>query len=173
MLANDAYFGRQPDLAKAYRTLFQRIGHLVVATLVVGTCLTVGFFLLFIPGLYFLGRLFAYKQVVLLENGSGLSAVGRSWRLSKGSVRHVINTLGLVILLNFAVGLGANLLARLIPSQIVQLLIATLVSVLIYPMVGIIETLLYYDIRIRREGFDIEYLAAAASAPAAESSASI
>jgi hypothetical protein len=173
VLANDAYFGRPPDLAKAYRTLIQRFGHLVVATLIVGTCLIVGFFLLFIPGLYFFGRLFANKQAVLLENLNGVSAVGRSWRLSKGSVRHVINTIGLVILLNFAVGLGANLLARLIPSQIVQLLIATIVSVLIYPMVGIIETLLYYDIRIRREGFDIEYLAAASSAPAAAPSASV
>lgn len=173
VLANDAYFGRAPDLAKAYRTLLQRLGHLLVATLLVGICLAIGFFLFFIPGLYFFGRLFANKQVVLLENVNGVSAVGRSWRLCKGSVRHVINTMGLVILLNFALGIGANLFARLIPSQIVQLLIATLASVLIYPLVGIVETLLYYDIRIRREGFDIEYLAAASPAPAAESSASI
>jgi hypothetical protein len=173
VLASDAYFGRAPDLAKAYRVLIQRLGHLLVATLLFGICLMMGFFLFFIPGLYVFGRLFANKQVVLLENVNGISAIGRSWRLSKGSVRHVINTMGLVILLNFAVGFGANLFARLIPSQIVQLLIATAVSVVVYPLVGILETLLYYDVRIRREGFDIEYLAAASPAPAAESSTSI
>lgn len=172
VLANDAYFGRVPDLTKAYRTLIQRLGHLLVATLIVGACLVIGFLLFFLPGLYFFGRLFSNQQVVLLENVNGVAAVGRSWRLNKGSVRHVINTMGLVILLNFAVGFGANLFARLIPSQIVQLLIATVVSVLVYPMVGIIETLLYYDIRIRREGFDIEYLAAASPAPASESGSS-
>jgi hypothetical protein len=35
----------------------------------------------------------------------------------------------------------------------------TAVHVVIYPFFGIAETLLYYDIRIRKEGFDVEYLA--------------
>jgi len=173
VLANDAYFGRALDLGKAFRTVAGRFGDVFLAMLIVAVCLVFGFMLLLVPGFYFFGRLFATKQVVLLENLSGSAAVGRSWRLAKGSVRHVINTIGLVVLLNFAVGMGANLFAKLIPSQIVQLLIATLVSVLVYPMVGIIETLLYYDIRIRREGFDIEYLAAASPSPAPEPSAPI
>jgi len=50
-------------------------------------------------------------------------------------------------------------------ERIVQQVLATIVACLVYPIVGIIETMLYYDIRIRREGFDIEYLAAAAASP--------
>ena len=72
-----------------------------------------------------------------------------------------------------AVGFGANLLGKVIPSQIVQQMIATIVACLVYPIVGIIETMLYYDIRIRREGFDIEYLAAAAPAAPLEQSAAM
>ena len=33
-----------------------------------------------------------------------------------------------------------------------------LVTVLVYPMVPIVSTLLYYDLRIRSEGYDLELL---------------
>jgi len=34
------------------------------------------------------------------------------------------------------------------------------VAVVLYPLFALSETLLYYDARIRKEGFDVEYLAA-------------
>lgn len=160
-LARDVYFGDTVDVGKAFRTVARRLADVVLASLIVGGCIVFGSMLFILPGIYLYGRLFAAKQAVLLEEHGGIAAVGRSWRLAKGSVGHVISTMGLALLLNLALGLGASFVGRLIPSQIVQMLISTIVACLVYPMVGIIETLLYYDLRIRREGFDIEYLAAA------------
>lgn len=171
-LANDAYFDRSADVAKAFRLVFQRFGAIFIASIITGICVMFGTILFILPGIYIYCRLFATKQAILLEDNGGGESIGRSWRLSKGSVRHIVNTLGLALLLNLAIGIGANLLAKMIPSLIVQQVIATIVGCLVYPIVGIIETMLYYDIRIRREGFDIEFLAAAAPITPVEQSAS-
>jgi hypothetical protein len=170
MMAADVYFGRPADLKAAVRTTFVAFPAMFVAAVITGFLGTIGMFFLILPGLYLFGRFFATSQAILLENAGLFGAIGRSWRLTKGQVRHVINSMGLAVLLLYAILIGANLLGQLIPSNIVRMLIATIASCLAYPMVGIVATLLYYDIRIRREGFDIEYLAAATPAPMEEPS---
>src|SRR3954465_10482519 len=145
-LAYDAYFDRDADLRKAFRLVFRRFGDIFIAAFITGVCVMFGTFLFFLPGIYIYCRLFATRQAILIEDQGGTASIGRSWRLSKGSVRHILNTLGLALLLNLAVGLGASMLGKMIPSQIVQHMIATIVGCLVYPIVGIIETMLYYDI---------------------------
>lgn len=195
VLANDAYFGRGVDVASGFRRLVRRIGAIAVAALAIGAILTIGFvlvsvllvvvgvatigsaafaivFVALIPlAIYAYCRLFATKQVILFEERGGLASIGRSAALTSGNAGHIFRTLGLALLLNLAIGLGATLIARLVPSQIFQQVVGTIVGCLVYPLVGIIQTMLYYDIRIRREGFDIEYLASASDTPPLEQSA--
>ena len=63
--------------------------------------------------------------------------------------------------------IGALIVVGVIPQQIVQHVLSTLISIVVYPLVGITDALLYYDARIRREGFDIEMMAGATAPPAA------
>jgi hypothetical protein len=51
--------------------------------------------------------------------------------------------------------------------------VGTAVSVVVYPLFGLTETLLYYDARIRKEGFDVEYLAGADTSAAAPENAAL
>jgi hypothetical protein len=44
-------------------------------------------------------------------------------------------------------------------SKVVVNVVSTAVAIVLYPLFGLVETLLYYDARIRKEGFDVEYLA--------------
>ena len=37
---------------------------------------------------------------------------------------------------------------------------SALLNILIYPFVYVLTTILYYDLRVRKEGFDLEMLAA-------------
>ena len=171
VLCRDAYFERELDIAAAFRAMFRRSGDIVIASLGVGICSAVAAIAFLIPGFYVYGRLFATKQVILLENKSGGSAIGRSWSLTKGNVWHILKAMALAFLLNFGVGLGVFFFASLIPSEVIQLFVSTVVLCFVYPLVGIIETMVYYDIRIRREGFDIEYLASATSLSSEQSAA--
>jgi hypothetical protein len=200
-LANDAYFGRDADLRGAFQLVARRFGSIVVAMVITGLILAGGYFVLFMAGFILLMvagaaalatpamvtilfivlvpagifaycRVFATKQTILLEARGGAASIRRSWKLTKGNAGHVLLTLGLALLLNLAVGFGTNMAARLVPSVTVQQVVATIVICVMYPLVGVIQTMLYYDLRIRREGFDIEYLASVAPAPPVEQSAS-
>jgi hypothetical protein len=173
VLANDVYFGRQADVARAFRTVGAQLGSLIVAMAMSGALIFLGFVLLFVPGLYAASRFFAVRQAVLLEAASAVEAMSRSSVLSEGNKRHILNTLILTSILVGVINVGGSLLIRLIPSSVVVITLATLLSAVLYPFFGIVETLLYYDTRIRREGFDVEYLATSAVSGEPPSAASI
>jgi hypothetical protein len=64
----------------------------------------------------------------------------------------------LTIVPTFTVQFGASALfygSQLIPT-VFNTVISTCISILIEPMSGAILTVLYYDLRIRREGFDLQ-----------------
>jgi hypothetical protein len=105
--------------------------------------------------------------IVMLERVGARAALRRSWRLVRGSTPRVFGITLLVGLITAILGaiVGAllNLVTqvgdesvRLVLTQLASLIVA----VLIQPISFIVVVLLYYDLRIRREAFDIEMLAA-------------
>lgn len=159
ILASDVYFGRPADLAQAFRTVATHIVPLVLTMVISFLLIGVAAVFFLFPALYVIARFFAVRQVVVLENASTGQAFSRSSALSDGTKRHILNTLVLVALLVYAISLGAGLLLTLFHSRILQVTLGTALSAVLYPLFGITETLLYYDTRIRKEGFDVEYLA--------------
>jgi hypothetical protein len=161
ILANDVYFNRPPDVARAFRAVGASFLTLLLTMMAAALAIGFGFVLLFFPGLYMYARYFAVKQAVLLEGAAAGSALRRTSELSKGYKGHILATVAIVFLLYIALLVGVALFSRVIPSSLIRLAISTIFGTLIYPLFGITETLLYYDVRIRKEGFDIEYLATA------------
>jgi len=164
LLARDAYFDHPPDVAQAFRTVGARIAPLLAVSLVILFSTFVGLILLIVPALYPLARFFAARQAVVLERAGVGTALSRSSTLSVGLKGHVLSTLLLAGLLTFAILFGTTLVAGLIPFRVVTRTILTIVAVCVKPFFSIAETLLYYDARIRKEAFDIEYLASADAA---------
>jgi hypothetical protein len=159
VLADDVYFNRQPNIGRAFSLVGRRLFPLVVTMLASSLAIGLGLLLLLLPALYMIARYFAVVQLVMLEGLGANGSLRRTADLSKGHKRHILNTLGLVAIVNIAIGIGVSMVASMIPSTIIRLVLQTIVSTLVYPMFGITATLLYYDVRIRKEGFDIEYLA--------------
>lgn len=102
--------------------------------------------------------------VVLEELGSSFDAFGRSWDLTR-SFRLKVLGLGVVALLLFyfvpSWALQAlSMLARtsLPPLSIAFAALATVVPILLAPALAAVITLMYYDLRVRREGFDLQVL---------------
>jgi len=171
ILASDIYLDRVPDAAAAFRTTASRFGTLVVSGVVRAGLIGVGMILLLLPGLYALGRFFAVTQAVVLE-GKGIGgAFGRSSALSVDLKRHIVNTILLIGLVSVAINFGVGLLSAMFQNKVITNVVATAVAVVVYPLIGLTETVLYYDTRIRKEGFDVEYLARAEPSPASPASA--
>jgi hypothetical protein len=103
---------------------------------------------------------------IVLEKVSGWEGLRRSWNLIKG---RFWPTFGRILLLALISGIISSVLAAIfeLPGSaldpgntfIYDQLASGLAAVFIGPITYIGVTLLYYDVRIRKEGFDIEMLA--------------
>jgi hypothetical protein len=159
VLTRDVYFNRPADFASALKATLPKLGSIFVATVVAGVIYFISILLLVFPFFFAITRLFALRQAIMLEDKSVSAAFSRTSQLARGVMGHIFLTLFLVALLTLAINIGAGMLALMMPSLILQNVFTTVVTTVIFPLFAITETLLYYDVRIRKEGFDVEYLA--------------
>ncbi|HLB09454.1 MAG TPA: hypothetical protein VK617_07950 [Gemmatimonadaceae bacterium] len=103
-------------------------------------------------------RTFAVANAVLLENLGPISALSRTWQLSKDSAWHIFLSLGLAWLLYLVIAVIANLIGAMLLSNTLTGILSAILIIPIYPLLAVVSTLLYYDLRIRKEGFDLEVM---------------
>jgi ABC-type antimicrobial peptide transport system permease subunit len=173
LLASDVYLGRPLDVAAAFRSAASRFVTLIVTGVIRAFSIGVGMVLLVFPGVYALGAFFAVTQTVVLEQNSVGKSLSRSSALSVGLKGHIIGTLFLIGIIGFAISVGIGLLSGVAQSKVIVNVVSTAVAIVLYPLFGLTETLLYYDSRIRKEGFDVEYLAGRPPSAAAPEQATI
>ena len=141
-----------PTAAQAPTTTFAFVGLgvLLLAVLVGG-----------LGAMYFYACYFAVPATVVLENlGSG-AGLKRSTALSNGMKRKILTTLGLPMLLVVLISGMMTVLTQSLPiPAALGLVLQQAIAITITPIISLIATLLYYDARIRNEGFDIEVMAA-------------
>ena len=170
-MASDLYLGVETDSFQAIARVGWKIPRAFLASLIQGVLLLLGLTLLLVPAVYWSALYFAVIPVVVLERKGLFSSFRRSGELSRGLKWHILSTLGLVVIIRVAISIGASVLVILVPSYAAQRVLSTLVSIVVYPIAGISDALLYYDTRIRREGFDIELMARAGDSAAPEAAA--
>ncbi len=124
--------------------------------------------------LYISVKLLFIPHAVILDDLGAVDAFRRSWRLVAG---YWLRTFGIYLLIMLIVSVIATLLnqsARLVVMGLnaipgmTQLIVnassgvvITVISLIVQPLTIIATTLLYYDLRIRKEGFDLLVLASA------------
>jgi hypothetical protein len=108
-----------------------------------------------------------FAQTVVVEGSGSLGGLRRSWRLTQGFFWRTFALLLVVFLLQSVVGAviqvpAALLIGGLSPGtqQLIGQALGAVSTVLVSPLSLIALTLVYYDLRIRKEAFDIEMLAA-------------
>jgi hypothetical protein len=146
-------------------------------TSLLGSLITFLGLLCVVPGILFLIWFVLVAQVVVVEGFTGVKALGRSMKLTEGHRGRVIG-LGLLFsvmmgILMFSVGLFEEVIpsTELIESDrgemevlnfrnhAIQVLLSTLLIILVQTYSSVCWTLLYFDLRIRKEGYDIELAA--------------
>jgi hypothetical protein len=123
---------------------------------VVGLALPIAVLLVWI----FLSTMFI-APVVILERQWGLAAIKRSWRLARG---YLLRNLGAFVLLLIVVfvagGIIGGIVGMIVPVQ--SRTFAVVVAAIQYlsaPLGLIAILLLYYDLRVRKEGYNMTTLA--------------
>ena len=95
---------------------------------------------------------------MLLERVGPLAALSRSWELSKGSAAHIFFSLGLAWTLYIIILMVVGAVGAVTIGPAVTQIISSVLIIPIYPLLAVVSTLLYYDLRIRKEGFDLEVM---------------
>ncbi|KPK04932.1 MAG: hypothetical protein AMS20_07775 [Gemmatimonas sp. SG8_28] len=155
-----AYLGRQLPAGDALRFALGRIWPLFVAGTSAYLLIGLGAIALLVPGVILACGYSVIAQVVMLEDlPGGTDALPRSWQLTKGYKGKALG-LGIVIMLLFLLpALVAGFLIVLFPvSEVVINIAGELFQMLVYPVFAAAFTLFYYDLRVRKEAFDVELL---------------
>jgi hypothetical protein len=102
---------------------------------------------------------------VVLENlPSSFDSFGRSWELTRGARGRVfglvfVGTLIAGFLPQLVLSAVGGLVTELLPSFVLPwTIVAAALPIVLTPIVPCILTLAYYDLRVRREGFDLQLL---------------
>jgi hypothetical protein len=173
-IVSESYLGHELSAADALKRAAPFFGRLIWLSILLGLVIGIGFLLFFFPGCVFLAGLVASIPALVLENQqSALEAMGRGWGLSRGFRRKQFAVVATVLILQAIPGMAAGffLPAFSSPAAGYQLDggggtapliigIAGILQVLISPFVYCTITVAYYDLRVRKEGFDLEILAA-------------
>ena len=147
----------RPDLAGG------RLGAIFGANLLGGLLTFLALIALVIPGVVVACGYSVAAEVAALESGSAGDALRRSWDLTKGFKLKALVLWVVSVSLILLVFLGAGALGGFVAAlagglDALVTLLAAFVSLLIYPLISCVFTLFYYDLRVRKEGFDLEVL---------------
>ena len=177
----DVATGRPASVGSVLRETLQRyfpllgLVALIAVMALVWVILTgIGFVLLILPGLGMIcvGVFFAVRwsltvAAMMAENIGPIRGLGRSWNLISGMWWRSFGILLVVgimqAIISYAFYIVVLLLSAAISSGTVQLAVisvaTTLLGALINPITPIGITLLYFDLRVRKEGLDLDQLA--------------
>lgn len=110
--------------------------------------------------LYAASRFFAVPAAVVLENIGARAAISRTRALSLGVTGRICKVLVLTALL-IGIAVVVVSIAVIIPFGAASLaanVLSSLFNMLIYPFFSVVTALLYYDVRVRKEGYDLELM---------------
>ncbi len=176
---SDAYLGTAPEWRDSLRFAFRRLPSLIWLGLLLVTFLVLATLALVIPAVWLYVAWAVATPALLLEQTKGTAALRRSFRLVRHRWWPTCGTLMVGFILAAIVsGVVQGVFVGLIfagadDSGVLTLLLSTLAGlvsgVLARPFQAAVTTLLYFDLRVRKEGFDLQVLAQRLGLPEPES----
>jgi len=165
---SDTYLDQPTGIGVSLRSALKRFGSLLWMYIILGIGLAFAFIAVFFPGVWLYVAWSVATPVLLIEGKRGPKALGRSFKLVRGRWWPTAGVLILSFLLIAVVSaaLSGLLLAFLFTGShgatvavIVTSLTSGIASVLTRPFQAVVITILYYDLRVRHDGYDVELLA--------------
>ncbi len=158
------YLNEEVSIGQAYKTTWKRFGTLLWSYIVVGLFIMLGMFLCIVPGIILMICFAALTPVIMLEDQNSADSRSRAWQLLEGYRWKAFAVLLILWLITVAVGMGFNLVGLFLPQEgaffiALGFLLDLCGNLITAPLIIIGPILLYYDARIRKEGFDLDMLA--------------
>ena len=147
--------GERPHAGRSIQAGLDIFAPVFIAVLIAGLGTAAGLVLFIVPGLYVAVRWFYVPQAVVIDGQRAGEALRASWALSRG---FWWRTFGVIVLANIVAFIPASLLVIPLDSlaesadhQWISLAGMILTETLTAPFVAIVATLLFFDVRARRQ----------------------
>ena len=162
-----AYMGGEVTAGTALGVAVRRSWALAIAWCLIHVLELVGFVLLFLPGLAVMTLMVVTAPAISVENLGPIAGMRRSFRLVRGRFWAVLGVAVLAGLIGYALRQAIvalpSILALMIGMQRAWFLlgVGNIAALLVaQSLLALISVLVYFDTRIRSEGFDLQVMAA-------------
>lgn len=119
-----------------------------------------GFILLIVPGILLTLGWAVATQVLVVEKASIVKSLGRSWKLTKGKKGHILGLMLLTVIILFILQVILGTAITLIEiNPIITVIANNIAGIVVNPLMSCILVVLYFNLRVEKEGFNIEHLA--------------
>ncbi|MBE2320163.1 hypothetical protein DVA67_029625 [Solirubrobacter sp. CPCC 204708] len=165
----DAWLGAEPSVGRSWRFALPRSFSLIALFLVSGVCYVLGVLACLIPTIWLWSMWAVASAALLFERVGPFKALGRSFQLIKQRFWAVLLLQIIVALLTFFVsavvtGIPSGLVTLFaedneIATAFSDVIFGTIGNAIVLPIGAAVLTILYFDQRVRKEGFDVQLLA--------------
>jgi hypothetical protein len=160
------YLGGTTEWRESLAFAWHRLGSVLLVTILVAVLATLALILLIIPGIYLYICWIVAVPVVLLEDLRGRQALKRSRQLVTGRWWPTFGAYALAtIIVSILVGVVTGIAAAAVgggtgfAAAIVRAVAGTIAGSITTPILAAVTLVIYVDLRVRKEGFDLMLLA--------------
>jgi hypothetical protein len=186
LLVAGYFLDRPVDLAQAFSGATAKIVPIILASILFMLVIVLGLVALVVPGMIATSGLILAFTAITVEGLGPVDALGRSWELTKGFKGRMFGLLAVFFAILYILMIGSSIIlgivlaafggeldtgAQLAAGQVPTFMVAiaagtAVVQVVVNPVLYCLLVTAYYDLRVRKEGFDLELLATTMEQPA-------
>ena len=170
LVAAEAYTDVSSDWRRAMRIGVRRTLEIILLWIMVGIPIAIGFVVLIIPGIFLAVSLAVVWGALIIEGIGPMESIKRSWRLVAGERWRVFGAGFLVIILIvIVIGIASAVIALILSSGLgvsggmTGYLVQQVATLLSIPLTAALGTVIYLDLRVRKESLSADELAGALS----------
>ena len=165
----DVYQGVDPSWQESLRFGFRRFLPILGATILIGVASVIGLIFCIAPGIWLFTSWSVTVPALVVENKGPVQAMGRSFELVRKRFWPVLGAVALSYLVYFVVSQvigfitsAATFTGTATPTGgdiWISVIGSTITSVLVLPFMAAVFIVLYFDLRVRAEGYDLQVMA--------------
>lgn len=170
LAVSELYLGRPTTIGESLRRVWDELGSIFGVIFLNGLVVAVGLILLIIPGIYMACRLLVCVPAAMIEKRGARESLERSFDLTRDNAGRAFVILLLSVVLSWAVQmlLSAPLGVMIVLSRhdfaairfwtAISEVSSSVGSILVSPILLIATSIYYYDLRVRKEAFDLQIM---------------
>jgi len=139
--------GQPLRVVDVFRSSFRTLATVVAASIIAAIGIGVGF-LLFIPGLWLLLRLYVVAQTAAIEGTDWPTTLRRGFSLTRGNALRILGMLLILALINLTI---SSVLVGAAGSGTVGDVVSVVLALLLQSFSALLGALLYFDLRAREQ----------------------